>query len=117
MEYTDRHEEQKDMEARAKNDVSITDPKTIEAMYRKGKPGYYLNKGGGSFKAGPVFDTPYSQFDPTVGGWVIYSDDEGIVYSYIEDKYGKWSLDTAADYRNYTCNEIDDDGDHDCYSW
>ena len=64
-----------------------------------------------------MFDTPYSQFDPTVGGWVIYSDDEGIVYSYIEDKYGKWSLDTATDYNNYTCSEIDDDGAQDCYSW
>ena len=100
-------------------EVTITDPKIIEDMWKDWLPGYYLMKGGSSYETGPAFggNQKYSQFDPDKGGWVIYSNDEGIVYSYIEDKYGKWSLNTADDYMKHTCTHINEDGASESYNW
>ena len=58
-------------------EVTITDPKIIEDMWKDWLPGYYLMKGGSSYETGPAFggNQKYSQFDPDKGGWVIYSND------------------------------------------
>ena len=100
-----------------KVNVTTEDRKKVDQLYSQGKPGFYLTKGGNSFEEGPAFDSPYSQFDPDEGAMVIYSNHENDVYGFLVKKYGEWEMDNAEDYMNYTCTEIDEDGDHNCYNW
>jgi hypothetical protein len=96
-------------------------PITVKKLYENrpnGIKGYFLSYEGNSFETGTAFggNTPYSQHDPDKAKWIMFTEDEGIAYSHIEDKHGPWSVENADEYRKYTCTAVDG-YDEESYSW
>jgi hypothetical protein len=71
-------------------------PEEIKQNFRDGVDGFYVFKGGNSFKKGKRFDGEYSQFDPEKAKVVFYNEDPD--YDDTEYRTGGYTLARVKDY-------------------